>query len=106
MEYISRVSDDLASDSEGDKKLKAAETHGLRKQKIKVTNNYVSSFRQINKRDEISHNPQSFRPKIFCPIKFDNLTNTQHQFSNYQGHIQQKHQKAAARALFRMWKTG
>ena len=38
-------SDDLASDSQDDKMSKAAETCALRKQKIKVTNNSVSSFR-------------------------------------------------------------
>ena len=45
------LSDDLARDSEDDKKLKAAEARALRKQKIKVTNNSISSFRQINTRD-------------------------------------------------------
>ena len=42
------LSDDLTSDSEDDKTLKAAEARALRKQKIKVKNNSVSSFRQIN----------------------------------------------------------
>ena len=42
------LSDDLASDSEDNKKLKATEGRALRKQKIKVKNNSVSSFRQIN----------------------------------------------------------
>ena len=63
------LSDDLASDSEDDKKLKAAEARALRKQKIKVKNNSVSSFRQNNTRDETPHNPQSSRPKIFRPFK-------------------------------------
>ena len=39
------LSDDLASDSEDNKKLKATEARALRKQKIKVKNNSVSSFR-------------------------------------------------------------
>ena len=42
------LSDDLTSDSDDDKTLKAAEARALRKQKIKVKNNSVSSFRQIN----------------------------------------------------------
>ena len=42
------LSDDLTSDSEDDKTLKAAEACAFRKQKIKVKNNSVSSFWQIN----------------------------------------------------------
>ena len=74
-------SDDLASDSQDDKMSKAAETCALRKQKVKVTNNSVSSFRQINTRDETQHNPQSFRPKTFRPFKYNNQANIQHQFN-------------------------
>ena len=39
LEHSSRISDDLASDSEDGKKLKAAEARALRKQKFKVKNN-------------------------------------------------------------------
>ena len=89
-EYIS--GDFIASDSEDDKKLKAAKARALRKQKLRVKNNSVSSFWQINTRDETPHNPQSFRPKTFRPLKYDNQVNIQHQFNNYQGHVQEKHQ--------------
>ena len=44
-EYLSQ---NLDSDSEDDKKLKAAEARALRKQKFKLQNNSVCSFRQIN----------------------------------------------------------
>ena len=60
--------DDLASDSEDDKKLNAAEARALRKQKFKIKKKICFfSFRQINTRDETTHNPQSF-----CPFKYDN----------------------------------
>ena len=85
------LSDDLASDSEDDKKLKAAEACALRKQKMKVKNNSVSPFREINTRDETPHNPQSFRLETFLPFKYDNQANIQHQLNNYQEHLQQKH---------------
>ena len=92
------LSDDLASDSEDDKKLKAAaEARAIRKQKIKVKINSVSSFRQIKTRDEMPHNPQSFRSKTFRPFKYDNQANIQHQFNNYQRHVQQKHQEQQQR---------
>ena len=87
------LSDGLASDCKDDKKLKAAETRALRKQKIKVKNNSVSSFPQINTRDETPHNPQSFRPKTFCPFKYDNQANIQHRFNNQQGKYQEQQQK-------------
>ena len=88
------LSDDLASDSEDNKKLKAAEVRALRKQKFKVKNNSVSSFRQINTHYETPHNFQSFRSKTFRPFKYDNEANIQHQFNNYQEHIQQKHRES------------
>ena len=91
------LSDDLASDSEDNKKLKAAEGRALRKQKLKVKNNSVSSFWQINTLDETPHNPQSFRPKTFRPFKHNNQANIQDQLSNYQGHVQQKHQEQQQR---------
>ena len=69
------LSDYLASDSKDDKNLKPAEALALRKQKIKVKNNSVSSFRQINARDEILHNSRSLRPKIFRPFQYDNRAN-------------------------------
>ena len=42
------LSENLESDSEGDKKLKAAEARALRKQKFKLQNTSVCSFRQID----------------------------------------------------------
>ena len=73
--------------------MKAAETRALRKQKIKVKINSVSSFPQINTRDETPHNPQSFRPKTFRPFKYDNQANIQHRFNNHQGKYQEQQQK-------------
>ena len=98
------LSDDLASDSENNKKLKAAEARALRKQKTKVKNNSVSSFRQINSRDETLHSRQSFRPKTFRHFKYDNQANIQ----QLPGTRPKKTPRTAAttRALFRMWKTG
>ena len=73
--------------------MKAAEARALRKQKCKVLNNYVSSFRQINTHDKTPHNSQSFRPNTFRPVKYDNQVNIQQQFSSYQEHVQQKHRE-------------
>ena len=69
------LSDDLASDSKENKKLKAAETRARRKQILKVQNNSVFSSRQINTRDETLHNLQSFPLTTFCPFKYDNQAN-------------------------------
>ena len=52
---------------------------------------------QINTHDKTPHNPQSFRSKTFCPFKYDNQANTQHQFNNHRGHVQQKHQEQQQR---------
>ena len=65
----------------------------LRKQRFQVKNNSVFSFQQINTRDETPHNPQSFRPKTFHPFKYDKQANIQHQYSNYQGHVQQNNRE-------------
>ena len=87
---FNNIYDNLASNSEDDKKLKAAEARALRKQKFKLNNNSVFSFRQINTGDKTPHNPQSFSPNTFRLFKHDNQANIQHQFNNYQGHFQQK----------------
>ena len=50
------LSDDLANDSEDDKKLKPTEARALRKKNLKK-NNSVSSFRQINTPNETPQNP-------------------------------------------------
>ena len=65
LEYLS---DDLASNSEDDKKLKAAEARALRKQEFKVKNNYVSYFRQINTREETRDVPSSTKTKPISSI--------------------------------------
>ena len=60
--------------------------------KRKETTRKKDNTRQINTRDETPHNPQSFRPNTFRPLKYDNQVNIQHQFNNYQGHVQERHQ--------------
>ena len=45
-------------------------------------------IRHINTRDKTPHNPQSFRP-----FKYNNQASIQHQFNNYQGHVQDKHRE-------------
>ena len=57
----------------------------LENKKIKVKNNSVSSFRQINTRDKTPHNLQNFCPKTFRRFKNDNQTSIQRQFNNFQG---------------------
>ena len=54
-------------------------------------------FLLYSTRGETPHHPQSFRRKTFRPLKFDNRANIQHQFNNYPGHAQQKHQEQQQR---------
>ena len=62
------LSDDLASDSEDDKKLKAAaEARAIRKQKIKVKINSVSSFGKSKHVTKCRTIPKVFVPRLFVP---------------------------------------
>ena len=61
------LSDDLASDSEDNKKLKATEARALRKQKIKVKNNSVSSFGKSTHAMTHRTIPNVSVPRLFIP---------------------------------------
>ena len=61
------LSDDLTSDSEDDKTLKAAEARALRKQKIKVKNNSVSSFGKSTHAMTHRTIPNVSVPRLFIP---------------------------------------
>ena len=66
LEHSSRISDDLASDSEDGKKLKAVEARALRKQKFKVKNNcfFFSANQHVTKHRTT---PKVLVPGLFVP---------------------------------------
>ena len=95
------LSDDLASNSEDDKKLNAAEARALGKQKFKVKKKFC--FFLFGKSKHVMKHyttPKVFTPMTFRPFKYDNQANIQHQFNNYQGHVQKKHWEQQRRPGF------